>query len=148
MEGRSRHLIQLFVMKKITLVFLLTLGILFSTNCKDIENDSQIELVTAEEMKSILELEDVQLIDVRTPEEYEEIHVVNAQNIDFMSPTFDEEISKLDKSKPVILYCRSGGRSAKCAEKMLEAGFEKIYDLEGGISKWQHSDKLNIKRKS
>ncbi|MBO3117695.1 rhodanese-like domain-containing protein [Winogradskyella sp. DF17] len=135
-------------MKKITVVFLLTLGVLISTSCKETENNIEIELVTAEEMKSILELEDVQLIDVRTPEEYDEIHIVNAQNIDFMSPTFDNDISKLDKSKPVILYCRSGGRSAKCAEKMLEAGFEKIYDLEGGISKWQHSDKLNIKRKS
>ncbi|WP_240507497.1 rhodanese-like domain-containing protein [Winogradskyella aurantia] len=120
------------------------------TNCKNnqAETTSEIKLVTAEEMQTILDVEDAQLIDVRTPEEFEEGHILNAQNIDFSSPTFDEEVNKLDKSRPVILYCRSGGRSAKCAEKMKEAGFKKIYDLEGGISKWQHSDKIRIEAKS
>ncbi len=121
----------------------------FNISCIDSKLDnSEVKLVTAEEMQSILELEDVQLVDVRTPKEHEEIHIANAQNIDFMSPTFEEDISKLDKKKPVILYCKSGGRSAKCAKKMKDAGFEKIYDLEGGISKWKHSDKLDIKVKS
>ncbi len=117
-------------------------------SCKEKETVDGIQLVTAEEMQTILELEDVQLIDVRTPQEYDEIRIANAQNIDFMSPTFDEDIAKLDKTKPVILYCKSGRRSAKCAEKMKKAGFEKIYDLEGGISKWKHSDKLDIEVKS
>mgnify|MGYP001954917345 CR=1 FL=1 len=119
------------------------------TSCLDkVLSNTEVQLVSADEMESILEQEDVQLIDVRTPKEYEEMHIANSQNIDFMSPTFDEDISKLDKSKPVILYCKSGGRSARCAKKLKDAGFEKIYDLEGGISKWKHSDKLNIKVKS
>lgn len=134
-------------MKKIIVICLLFVG--FATSCADKEvKEGEIKLVTAEEMQSILELEDVQLVDVRTPEEHETIHIVGSENIDFMSPTFVEDIEKLDKSKPVIIYCRSGNRSAKCAKQMKEAGFELIYDLEGGISKWEHSEKLEISTKS
>jgi rhodanese-related sulfurtransferase len=138
------------MIKRISRISALFFILSLITNCKNnqAETTSEIKLVTAEEMQTILDVEDAQLIDVRTPEEFEEGHILNAQNIDFSSPTFDEEVNKLDKSRPVILYCRSGGRSAKCAEKMKEAGFKKIYDLEGGISKWQHSDKIRIEAKS
>ena len=137
-------------MRKTHIIFSLFVALSLFTSCLDkaSNNSDVVKLVTAEEMQSILELEDVQLVDVRTPKEYDEIHIVNAQNIDFKSPTFDADISKLDKKKPVILYCKSGGRSAKCAKKMEEAGFEKIYDLNGGISKWKHSDKLTFKVQS
>ncbi|MDN3492584.1 rhodanese-like domain-containing protein [Winogradskyella bathintestinalis] len=136
-------------MKNNVVCFCLFMTFCFSVSCIDSKRDTnEVKLVTAEEMQSILELEDVQLVDVRTPEEHKELHIVSAQNIDFMSPTFDDDISKLDKKKPVILYCKSGGRSAKCAKKMKDAGFEKIYDLQGGISKWKHSDKIKFKSKS
>lgn len=135
-------------MRKISIICCLLVALSFSTSCIDSKTNPEVKLVTAEEMEAILELEDVQLVDVRTPKEHEEIHIVNSQNIDYTSPTFDEDIKKLDKEKPVILYCKSGGRSAKCAQKLKEAGFEKIYDLEGGISKWKHSDKIKIEEKS
>ncbi|MBU2927336.1 rhodanese-like domain-containing protein [Winogradskyella psychrotolerans] len=136
-------------MKKIGAICCLLFIASLSTSCLNSTlNNSEVQLVTAAEMQSILKLEDVQLIDIRTPEEHEDMHIVNSQNIDFKSPTFDEDISKLDKAKPVILYCNSGRSSAKCARKLEAAGFEKIYDLEGGLSKWKHSDKLNIKVKS
>lgn len=119
-----------------------------STGCGlDSKGDGDIKLVTPEEMQTLLELEDVQLIDVRTQEEHEEGYIPESQNIDFNSPTFEEDISKLDKSKPVILYCRTGKRSAECSQKLKEAGFVKIYDLEGGFSKWKH-DGLDIDSKS
>jgi rhodanese-related sulfurtransferase len=111
-------------------------------------DNTEVKLITADEMQLILDLEDVQLVDLRTPEEFDEIHIVNAQNINFSSPTFEADISKLDKAKPVILYCKGGTRSAKCAQKLKSAGFEKIYDLEGGISKWKHSDKIKVEFKS
>lgn len=134
-------------MKKCIVLNLLI--ICLSTSCINVKTDSQdIKLITATEMRAILELEDVQLIDVRTSEEFNEKHIEKAQNIDFRSPTFDNDISKLDKSKPVLLYCKKGGRSAKCAKKLKDAGFEKIYDLKGGISKWEFSDMLSIQKKS
>ncbi|WP_034059899.1 rhodanese-like domain-containing protein [Lacinutrix jangbogonensis] len=101
---------------------------------------SGITVVSVEEMETLLDIDNVQLVDVRTPNEYKLGHISHSQNIDFFSPTFEADIVKLDKEKPVILYCKSGKRSAKCAEKMLEAGFEKIYDLKGGFTEWQHVD--------
>ncbi|MDG5492683.1 rhodanese-like domain-containing protein [Psychroserpens sp. SPM9] len=101
------------------------------------QQQSEIKMVSPEEMQSLLELEDVQLVDVRTEEEYKEGYIEHSQNIDFKSPTFEEDIVKLDKTKPVVVYCRSGGRSGKCSKKLKEAGFVKIYDLEGGLEKWK-----------
>ncbi|MFK7831739.1 MAG: rhodanese-like domain-containing protein [Winogradskyella sp.] len=126
------------------LLLVLSIG----TSCINSNSDSEVKLVTAQEMQSILDLEDAQIIDVRTAKEHHEVRIANSQNIDFTSPTFEQDISKLDKKKPVIVYCKSGGRSAKCSKKMIDAGFEKVYDLEGGISKWKHSDKLEIEIKS
>jgi rhodanese-related sulfurtransferase len=122
-------------MKKITILCSLIFA-LFLTNCAN-ETQSEIKIISPEEMQTLLELDDVQIVDVRTPEEYKDGFIVNSQNIDFNSPTFDEDITKLDKTKPVILYCKSGGRSAKCSEKLKDAGFVKIYDLDGGITQWK-----------
>ncbi|WP_299111637.1 rhodanese-like domain-containing protein [uncultured Winogradskyella sp.] len=136
-------------MKKVLSICCLVLVISLTTSCLDSkEAGADVKLVTAEEMQSILEMEEVQLVDVRTPKEYNQEHIVSSQNIDFMSPTFEEDIKNLDKAKPVILYCKGGNRSAKCAKKLKDAGFEKVYDLEGGISKWKHSDKLKIEVRS
>ena len=123
-------------MKQLCAVLGLVL-MLMATSCKEDVSKGEVRVVTPEEMQMLLEQKDVQLVDVRTPEEYKEGYIANSQNIDFNSPTFDEDISKLDKSKPVILYCKAGGRSAKCSQKLLDAGFIKIYDLEGGITQWE-----------
>mmetsp|Transcript_3406 Transcript_3406/g.4988 ORF Transcript_3406/g.4988 Transcript_3406/m.4988 type:complete len:129 (-) Transcript_3406:111-497(-) len=125
-------------MKKSTLVFVLifALGIFSCTK----KTEGTITVISTEEMQTLIDLENVQLVDVRTSEEHNKGHIANSQNIDFNSPTFEDDIAKLDKEKPVILYCQKGGRSAKCAIKMLEAGFKKIYDLKGGFSEWQHTD--------
>ncbi|HLV38606.1 rhodanese-like domain-containing protein [Xanthomarina sp.] len=123
-------------MKRLLLCSLL-LMLVFS--CKNTRSE-HITVVTAEEMQAILDLEEVQLIDVRTPEEFKEGHIKDAQNINFYSDTFDEDILKLDKSKPVILYCKSGRRSAACSEKLVQAGFVKVYDLKGGITQWKHEE--------
>jgi rhodanese-related sulfurtransferase len=110
--------------------------LLLVVNCKEASN-AEVKLVTAEEMQELTEIEDVQLVDVRTPSEFEEGFIANAQNIDYNSPYFEKEIAKLDKSKPVLVYCEKGGRSAKCVDKMKDAGFVKIYDLQGGMAKWK-----------
>lgn len=122
-------------MKRLFLLLFVATAFLF-TSCKE-ESNTQVELVTPEEMQELTQLEDVQLIDVRTPEEYKEGHIVNSQNIDYYSENFENEIQELDKTKPVILYCKSGTRSGKCVDKMKDAGFVKIYDLDGGITKWK-----------
>ena len=123
-------------MKNLSLIVVVFIA-LNSLSCKN-EVDNEIKVVTTEEMQAILKMDEVQLVDVRTPEEFSEGYIKNAQNIDYNSPTFEQDILKLNKDKPVMLYCHSGGRSAKCAQKLKDAGFKKIYDLKGGISKWKH----------
>lgn len=129
-------------MKKSTIFLFLVCLTLNIFGCSE-QKEGEITLVSTEEMKTLLELEDVQLVDVRTKAEYNLGNLVNSQNIDFNSPTFNDDIAGLDKEKPVILYCKKGGRSAKCAKKMQKAGFKKIYDLKGGFSKWQF-EKLDL----
>ena len=132
-------------MKRISIILLFALFIGL-VSCKENTN-SDIKVVSPEEMKSLIEMDDVQLVDVRTEEEYTLEHIAKSQNIDVRSPNFDKEITKLDKDKPVLVYCRSGKRSAKCVEKLKDAGFVKIYDLSGGITKWKYKG-LEVESKS
>lgn len=107
-------------------------------NCKDNPSEA-IELITAAQMNEISKIEGIQLVDVRTPSEYKEGHLPNAINIDFLDTNFEANIQQLDKTKPVIVYCQRGSRSAKCALKLIANGFVKIYDLDHGFSKWESS---------
>ena len=120
-------------MKNIFLIAILCCGILF--NCTKLKTNTSV-LISAEQMLELVKLEEVQLIDVRTPAEFAEGHIENAKNIDFYSANFDLQIDALDKSIPVILYCKSGRRSAKCVSKLNSKGFKVIYDLQGGINHW------------
>lgn len=82
-----------------------------------------------------------QLVDVRTPQEYAEAHLVAAVNIDVKAGNFREEIEKLDKARPVFVYCRSGARSKTAANILLKAGFKEVYDLDKGINAWREAGK-------
>jgi len=77
-----------------------------------------------------------QLIDVRTPAEVSNGTLEGAVNMDFRSPDFNAQISSLDKSKPVFIFCQSGGRSGKGYKKMKDLGFSEVYDMEGGYGAW------------
>lgn len=81
--------------------------------------------------------ENVQLIDVRTPEEYAAGTIGTAVNIDYYNDNFKAEMDKLDKSRPVFVFCAKGGRSASAGAICKEIGFKEIYDLEGGYTAWK-----------
>lgn len=116
---------------------LLCLIIICPIGCDIADSKGVIKLVTVEEFKELDALRDVQLLDIRTPEEYKSGYIEGYRNMDYLSDTFKEEMETLDKSKPIVIYCRSGGRSGRCATLMLEIGFKEIYDLEGGIIQWK-----------
>ena len=119
----------------------LLLIILLTVNCKG-QVSSIIETIPAITFaEKIKTTPNAPIIDVRTPEEYLSQHIENAENINWNSDNFDIQIQKLDKTKPVFVYCMSGGRSKKAAAKLEELGFSKIYDLEGGILKWNSAGK-------
>ncbi|MCF6128934.1 thioredoxin domain-containing protein [Flavobacterium sp. AS60] len=81
--------------------------------------------------------ENPQLLDVRTPEEYSTGHIGDAKNVNWNDDNFVTTASTYDKSKPIFVYCKIGGRSEKAADKLAELGFKEIYNLDGGIMKWK-----------
>ena len=78
------------------------------------------------------------ILDVRTPEEFEAGHLVNAQLLDIRNPTsFMEGLQALDKAQTYFVYCRSGARSAQACELFKQHGISDCYNLLGGILEWQ-----------
>ncbi len=94
--------------------------------------------LTQEEWVSLYEAEDnAVILDVRTENECNEGIIANSINIDIHEGQgFIQKLQELDKSKSYYVYCRSGARSAKACEVMQSLGFEKAYNLEGGILAW------------
>ena len=80
---------------------------------------------------------EVQLIDVRTPEEFEAGHIPRAININILDrEDFRAQVDCLDKDQPIYLYCKMGGRSKRAAEELEQMGFAQLYDLRGGYLLW------------
>ena len=94
--------------------------------------------------KRVTEDKEAILLDVRTPMEHQMVRIPNSILIDINSPTFVQEIEKLDKNKSYYVYCRSGNRSFHAGNYMLKAGFEKVYNLEPGIIGWQGQKEFNV----
>ena len=119
-------------MKYLWFIALVSFPLLFS--CQSISKEIKI---TPVELNEVLQSnEGMQLVDVRTKEEYQTSHLKNATNFDFYSESFADSLKTLDASKPIYIYCRSGGRSGNSVEQLKKLGFKEIYDLEGGILNW------------
>ena len=110
-------------------------GTLFVTSK---EKSDKIEILDQAEFSAAIAGKKVQLIDVRTPNEYGSGHIKNAVNVDLFNATgFEKYCEKMSKDEPVYLYCRSGARSQRAAHKLVGMGFEKIFDLKGGYMRWR-----------
>lgn len=81
----------------------------------------------------------VQLVDIRTSEEYQSGHIKNSVNIDFTSNTFKESFVDFNPQKPLYIYCKTGIRSAKAISILENKGFKFVYDLKGGITAWKEA---------
>ncbi len=99
--------------------------------------------LTADEFeKGISANADVQILDVRTPGEFFSGHIKNALQANWNDKTeFDRRLAFIDKSKPVYVYCLSGGRSRAAADKMRKKGFINVYELTGGTMAWRAANK-------
>jgi rhodanese-related sulfurtransferase len=121
-------------MKNLVSTFILISFVILSCNG---QNSKKYQTISPKVFATkMLDNETVQLIDARSPEEFELQHLNNAKNIDWNGENFEEKIKKLDKNTPVFVYCLSGGRSKKSANKLIEMGFVEVYELEGGITNW------------
>ena len=92
---------------KITLLIILLVGVGYVIFLKlFVRLSKHIQILNVDEFENHLKItKDAQLIDVRTPREFEKHHIAGAKNIDFLNPGFRREIKKLDKSKPIMVYC-------------------------------------------
>ncbi|MCB9032967.1 MAG: thioredoxin [Chitinophagales bacterium] len=86
------------------------------------------------------EATNAQLIDVRTPEEYNGGHIENAINYNW-NGDFKTQIENLDKDQPVFIYCLSGGRSGQAMNYLQSQGFKEVYNLQGGVMAWENAGK-------
>jgi rhodanese-related sulfurtransferase len=109
--------------------------IVFSTSCQNTKQNSNVKLIESEELKTLLQNEDVQFVDVRTVAEFNENYIEGAENIVY-DTNFQQKLNQLDTTKPVVVYCRSGRRSKASAIILEENGFNEVYNLDGGILKW------------
>lgn len=85
------------------------------------------------------------IVDIRTPQEYNSGHIENAININFYDPDFKQKLSKLDRDKTYVVYCRTGQRSGLAMPIFRELGFKEVYEIEGGIVRWVKSGYSVIK---
>ena len=106
--------------------------------CNNSKATKGFDSVDATRFAEVIENEQVQIIDTRTPEEFSEGHIPGAVNIDIDidSEEFAAKVAKLDKSRPVAVYCRGGRRSKEAAEHMVGCGLE-VTELSDGILSWK-----------
>ena len=104
-------------------------------------NSQNFKSVNATEFKAtITKTDDAQILDVRTPGEYANGKIADAKNVDWNGDSFDTQVANLDKTKPVFVYCLSGGRSKKAANHLVELGFKNIIELNGGYMAWEKAN--------
>jgi thioredoxin 1 len=122
--------------KRFLPILVAAIALLPLSSCGQSADDKQ--LLSANQFQQQLGSDSTaQLVDVRTPAEYAEAHLPGAQNMNVNGDDFEQSISKLDKNKPVYLYCRSGARSARAATQLRNNGFLRVYNMKGGIVDWQ-----------
>jgi len=119
-------------------IFIICLGfILPSLSAQD---STRILTVSAKEAVDLIDKHNgdsnFAILDIRTPGEFQSGHLQSAILIDFYSQTFADQLSRLDKEKKFLIYCRTGNRSARSLEIFKKLKFQKIYHMANGISTW------------
>lgn len=121
---------------KFTSKFLIIISfVIFSCNGQTSKESKTIDAKAFSE--KIASTPNPQILDVRTPEEFSTDHLDKAVNVNWLGNDFVAGAEKLDKTKPVFVYCKSGGRSQSAVDKLEELGFTNVYQLQGGILKWE-----------
>lgn len=122
-------------MKQLMIISILT-ALLFGCG-----NSKNVQTLGVEEFAKVSSQSDVRLIDVRTPVEFAEGHLADAENIDVNASDFAECIADIDGK--VAVYCRGGKRSMKAAKQLAAQGCT-VYNLDGGIMAWQKAGRPTV----
>ena len=117
-------------------LLLLPFVLIFLSACSQKSLKNANKDVSVEEFKSLIEKLDGIILDVRTPEEVAQGKIAQSININYFD-NFKAAAEKLDKTKPVYVYCASGGRSGRAAYDLNKMGFTTVYNLLGGFGAWR-----------
>ncbi len=133
--------------KTLFLTLLLLLVLVFSTACSSSEgngssdksknNENQVTTITGEEAKLLMDESEVTIVDVRTQEEYQQQHIPQATLVPLSQLESGNFEDLPDKDATLLVYCRSGNRSATASEILVQEGYSQVYDF-GGINDWPY----------
>jgi thioredoxin 1 len=118
-------------MKNYNLVLFMAL-VLFACSCAG----QSANTLSQKDFQNKMKQPSTTLLDVRTREEFKAGHLDKSMNIDINDPTFGSQCAKLDKGKPILVYCLGGKRSNRAADMLRNKGF-KVHVLDGGFDAWQ-----------
>ncbi|MCB0579657.1 MAG: rhodanese-like domain-containing protein [Phaeodactylibacter sp.] len=79
------------------------------------------------------------LLDVRTPEEFQQAHLPGAINISYLTPDLWDRLEELNPRSPYFVYCRTERRSMRVCMLMQNGGFREVYNMEGGLCAWEEA---------
>lgn len=102
---------------------------------------NNIEQIDVHELKRRLDQTSLEMIDVRTPAEYQEVHASPAQNVPLESLNPEQVLKnrQLPSDQPLYVMCRSGNRSSQACKKFCDAGFSHVVNVQGGTSAWEQA---------
>lgn len=125
-----------------TVVFMAMVMVSCSNGQNKTDGGGIAENVNVEEFSK--HLDGAQILDVRTPGEWNEGIIEGATMANIYEEDFEQQLEKLDKDKPVAVYCKVGGRSGQAMAKMKELGFKEVYNLNGGMDAWKGAKKPTV----
>lgn len=144
-------------MKILSISFILLISIFSIAACAQNNKTAAPELATEkpatiamnintdEFARLMQEKKDAIILDVRTNEEVAGGFIEGMTQIDFYDDSFKDKIAALDRNTPVMLYCRSAGRSTEVLGMMSDMGFKEVYNLQGGFEAWKSAGKTVTK---
>jgi len=122
---------------QLLLPIVVLIAALFSTISLPAQDKTTGKTLTQKKFQQLMSKRNTVILDVRTPEEYKEGHIPGSLQIDVLkAENFKQSVAGMDKNKKYLIYCHSGKRSASAKFIMKNLGFKKLYDLDGGFSKW------------
>ncbi len=118
-------------------VLILALSVLVAACSSDTTSQS-IELVSPAEAAQVIADNPAGLVvlDIRTPDEFTQARLADADLVDFYEDDFAAQLDTLDKDVPYVMYCNSGNRSSEAVKTMEDLGFVEVYEIDGGIVNW------------
>jgi thioredoxin 1 len=137
---RNHNVSQILNMTNSPLLLLSALLLVISCNSQP----ASFKNLDPEQFQKAIIGPNIQLVDVRSSDEFNEKHIAGAMNLNINSPDFQAGMNRLSKDKPVYIYCLSGGRSKKASDWALANGFNQVYNLEFGINSWIDAKKTVV----